>query len=220
MSKLPAPYYVDDYCTIYNSDCREILPLLPKVDLVLTDPPYGIAQHNNNLPGRTKFDPIEGDVSEMDLGFLLNYQSEIVSFGANCYPRQLPIRGRWICWDKRVNPKADAMLGSPFELAWANKTSGFDKIIRLMHGGVVNKDGREGKRFHPTQKPVALFRQILEWYPHCEVVADPFMGSGTTLVAAKALGRKAIGIEIERKYCDIAVKRLRQEVLDFGGQAA
>jgi DNA modification methylase len=207
------PYYDHNGITIYHGDCREVLPQIEKVDLVLTDPPYGISQHINNPPGRTQFAPIIGDDAPPDLRGILTYPAHVVSFGANCYPDQLPFRGRWICWDKRVNPKADAMLGSPFELAWTNKSSGFDIMIRLMHGGVVNQDRREGSRFHPTQKPVGLFRQIMEIFPDAQAILDPFMGSGTTLVAAKNLGRRAIGIELEEKYCEIAAKRLAQEVL-------
>ena len=106
------------------------------------------------------------------------------------------------------------MLGSPFELAWSNQTIGFDRMIRVLHGGVVNADG--GKRVHPTQKPLAVFRQIILWYSDegCTVL-DPFMGSGTTLRAAKDLGRKAIGIEIEERYCEIAAQRMSQSVLAF-----
>ena len=106
------------------------------------------------------------------------------------------------------------MLGSPFELAWRNIDHGYDTMIRLMHGGVVNAD-RDGKRFHPTQKPAQLMIRIMKLYPGAETICDPFMGSGTTLVAAKQLGRKAIGIEIEEKYCEIAVRRLSQEMLPF-----
>lgn len=210
-------YYQDDYCTIYHGDCREILPTLPKVDLLLTDPPYGIGYNaqKSNLPNSNVFQDIAGDDQEPDLThiFELDVDVDLVVFGANNFTRQLPHRGRWICWDKRVDPKADAMLGSPFELAWRNKKSGFDKIIRLMHGGVVNQDHRQIGRVHPTQKPVGLMATIIKWYPEAETILDPFMGSGTTLRAAKDLGRKAIGIEIEEKYCEIAAKRLSQEVL-------
>jgi DNA modification methylase len=214
------PYYQDEQATIYLGDCREILPQLEKVDLVLTDPPYGIGYNaqKSNLPNSKNFEDIIGDEKEPDLTHIweLNSTADLIVFGANNFPRQLPHRGRWICWDKRVNPKADAMLGSPFELAWCNKKSGFDRIIRLMHGGVVNQDHRQIDRVHPTQKPVALMRTILEWYPAVQSIVDPYLGSGTTLLAAKNLGRKAIGIEIEEKYCEIAVRRLRQSVLPFG----
>lgn len=220
---LPTPYYQDEFSTIYHGDCREILPLLEPVDLVLTDPPYGIGYNakKSNLPNSKIFNDIIGDDREPDLNHLfeLSQESNLVVFGANNFPTQLPHRGRWICWDKRVNPKADAMLGSPFELAWCNKKSGFDRIVRLMHGGVVNQDHRQIGRVHPTQKPVGLFITIIKWYADANIILDPYLGSGTTLVAAKNLGRKAIGIELEEEYCEIAVKRLRQGVLPLGGAA-
>ena len=213
---MPKPYYEHGGITIYHGDCREILPELVTPDLIITDPPYGINYRGNTLSIRKKVGigkvEIVGDDKEPELGFVLNMSCDVVAFGANNYPRQLPHRGRWICWDKRVDPKADKMLGSPFELAWRNVDHGFDKMIRIMHGGVVNADGR-GKRYHPTQKPISLITRIIQMYPSAIYIADPFMGSGTTLRAAKDLGRKAIGIEIEERYCEIAANRLRQEVL-------
>ena len=210
------PYYQDDAVTIYHGDCREILPHLEPVDLVLTDPPYGIS-YKGCPASKSKglgviHEGIIGDEELMDLRFILNIDCDVVSFGANNYPEQLPHRGRWICWDKRVDENADRMLGSPFELAWRNIDHGFDTMIRIMHGGVVNADGH-GKRHHPTQKPVKLMSRLLALYPNAHTILDPFMGSGTTLRAAKDLGRKAIGIEIEEKYCEIAANRMTQEVL-------
>ena len=213
------PYYEHGGITIYHGDCREILPQLDPVDLVLTDPPYGINYKGDN-PSKSKglgviHDGLVGDDKLMDLRFILNMDCDVVSFGANNYPEQLPHRGRWICWDKRVNENADRMLGSPFELAWRNINHGFYVMIRIMHGGVVNADGY-GRRFHPTQKPIALMSRILNLYPDDNTILDPFLGSGPTLIAAKNLGRRGIGIEIEEKYCEIAAKRLAQEVLPLG----
>jgi site-specific DNA-methyltransferase (adenine-specific) len=211
---LPKPYYEEDGIVIYHADCRDILPHLPKVDLVLTDPPYGINAVNRPQPGAIQYAAIVGDDAIMDLRFIFAIGDAQVVFGANCFPDQLPHRGRWLVWDKRVDARADAMLGSPIELAWTSRRSGFDWICRLQHGGVVNADRKESvARFHPTQKPVDLMAWTLSKYPEASIILDPFMGSGTTLRAAKDLGRKAIGIEIEEKYCEIAVKRLAQEVL-------
>lgn len=206
------PYHREPGGCIFCADCLDILPLIPErsIDLCLTDPPYGIGWVGSNASTR-EWTGLINDDGELDLSQILRMNCPIVSFGANCYPSQLPHRGRWICWDKRVDPKADAMLGSPFELAWTNRISGFDKIYRVMHGGVVNSDG--GKRVHPTQKPIKLFEMILKDYPKSDLILDPFLGSGTTAVAAKQLGRKYIGIEIEEKYCKIAVQRLAQEEL-------
>jgi len=210
------PYYEHNGITIYHGDAREIFPTLDTPDLILTDPPYGIDY--KGCPASKKknigliHDGIQGDAELMDLRFVLRADCEVVSFGANNYPEQLPHRGRWICWDKRTCENADRMLGSPFELAWQNRDHGYYTMIRIMHGGVVNAD-RTGKRVHPTQKPLALMHRIIDLYPKCETITDPFMGSGTTLRAAKDRGRKAIGIEIDEKYCEIAARRLAQEVL-------
>lgn len=92
------------------------------------------------------------------------------------------------------------------------RTSGYDKIVRKLHGGVVNADG--GRRVHPTQKPSGLFSQIIsDLYDKNESIIDPFMGSGSVLLAAKIEGKTAVGIEIDERYCEAAAKRLSQGVL-------
>lgn len=207
------PYYQDDAVTLYHGDCREILPTLGRFDLLLTDPPYGIAWQGH--PGSERnWNAISGDETT-DLAVWICSQvqgdQDAVIWGANNFPQALPHNGRWICWDKRLTEAADKMLGSAFELAWQNKRSGFDVMLRVLHGGVVNADG--GKRFHPTQKPVPLFRMVLGRYAKATTILDPFAGSGTTGVAAKLEGRKATLIEMEERYCEIAANRLSQGVL-------
>ena len=206
------PYFEDADVVIYHGDCRDILPTLGPVDLVLTDPPYGIGWKGHSASTH-EWGGMANDTGDLDLRFILEMPCAVVAFGANCYPNQLPHRGRWICWDKQtIDGATDAMLGSPFELAWSNQVSGFDRIIRVLSGGVINADS--GKRFHATQKPLAVFRQIILWYSgDAATILDPFMGSGTTLRAAKDLGRKAIGIEIEERYCEIAAMRMAQGVM-------
>jgi site-specific DNA-methyltransferase (adenine-specific)/modification methylase len=198
--------------TLYLGDCREIAPGLEKVDAVITDPPYGIGykSHLGNL-GAQEFNEIANDHGELDLRFILQFARHVLAFGANCYPEQLPHRGRWLCWDKRtIDGAADRMMGSPFELAWSNKVSGYDKIIRVLHGGVVNADGA-GPRVHPTQKPISVMRQAIDWAASDAVtILDPFMGSGSTGVAAMNLGRRFIGIEIEPRYFDVACRRIEE----------
>jgi site-specific DNA-methyltransferase (adenine-specific) len=198
--------------TLYLGDCREILPTLGKVDAVVTDPPYGIGykSHLGNL-GAQEFDEIANDRGELDLRPILQLAENVLAFGANCYPDQLPHRGRWLCWDKRtIDGAADRMMGSPFELAWSNKVSGYDKIVRVLHGGVVNADGA-GPRVHPTQKPIAVMRQAIDWAAtDAKTILDPFMGSGTTGVACANLGRAFIGIEIDPGYFDIACRRIEE----------
>ena len=207
------PYYQDDLCIIYHADCRNVEITNFGADLLLTDPPYGISYEHPATKG--KWNQIENDdsliVAEWVVSRSMMFKDAVI-FGANYFPELLPHRGRWVCWDKRITEAADKMLGSPFELAWMNKTSGFDVMIRKLHGGVVNADG--GKRIHPTQKPSGLFRQIIERVaPEANCVVDPFMGSGSVLLASKLEGKKAIGIEIEEKYCEGAAKRLEQGVL-------
>jgi len=199
-------YYENELVTIYHGDCLEILPELPKVDLVLTDPPYGI-DYKTPLPNNTDWGYIANDTGDFDLSFLFGIDAEKIIFGANNFPHLLPHRGRWICWYKR-GVGAEKALGSAFELAWTSKISGFERLYHIVHGGFINADG--GKRFHPTQKPVKLFLSILSDWGETNIILDPFLGSGTTAVAAMLLNRKCIGIEIEEKYCEIAAKRCEQ----------
>jgi len=208
------PYYETELGKLYHGDSLEIMPGLEPVDLVLTDPPYGIDYRGCNESKRKGLGVIHngiiGDDKLMDLKFILNMDCDVVSFGANKYPEQLPHRGRWICWDKRVLEVSDKMFGVPFELAWTNAISGLDVMIRVMHGGVVNSDS--GKRLHPTQKPTALMVRILnEIYDKSQFVLDPFLGSGTTAIACERLNRRWIGIEIEERYCEIAAQRIENE---------
>jgi DNA modification methylase len=216
------PYYADESVTIYHGDCRDILPSLPKVDLVRTDPPYGIAYSSQrmNYPNATRFGNITGDEGAELAEWAIAQFSQpttLVLWGANNFPWLLPYGGVWLCWDKRVVERADRIFGWPIELAWVNRKKGKAHIYRIQHGGVVNADGKNTPRYHPTQKPVTLFSRVLQDYEG-EPVLDPFMGSGTALVAALKLGRKAIGIELEERYCEIAANRCRQMVMQWEQQ--
>jgi site-specific DNA-methyltransferase (adenine-specific)/modification methylase len=197
-------------CTLYHGDCREVLPLLPACDLILTDPPYGIG-YVATTPNATKHAAIVGDDALMDLRFIFSTEAIVITWGANNYPELLPHRGRWICWDKRGGIEAaDRMLGSPFELAWSSVDHGYNKMIRLLHGGVVNADAANAKREHPTQKPIKLMEVCLAMHPKAATVCDPFMGTGTTGVACVNLGKAFVGIECERQYFDVACRRIEQ----------
>ena len=199
--------------TLYLGDCRDILPTLGKVDAVVTDPPYGIAYSTKGLQsaGAQQFKPIEGDETELSFDHIFGLACPKIIFGANNFPHQLPHRGRWICWDKRGgNVTADRAFGSPFELAWEDRTSGHYRMIRIMHGGYVNADGRGIARVHPTQKPIALMSRCVGFMPKAQTILDPYMGSGTTGVACAGLGRKFIGIEIDEDYFNIACERIRK----------
>ena len=210
---MPDSYYEDDHVVIYHGDCKELLPDLV-FDVVVTDPPYGI-NYKQTIKGARDYEKILGDETSDLARWLIAevHPTPMLVFGINHFADCLPVAGRWICWDKRVVETADKMIGSPFELAWINNKqdkSGY--MIRLQHGGIVNADNHNEKRQHPTQKPVKLMRRCIQYMPE-GVALDPFMGSGSTLRAAKDLGRKAIGIEIDEKYCEIAAKRMGQEVL-------
>jgi hypothetical protein len=206
------PYYQDKLTTIYHGDCREILPSLMKVDLVLTDPPYGIS-HPTNYKSRgrgaiaecTDYSPVYCDDKPFDPSFL-DFKKPLCLFGANYYADKLPPSSGWIVWDKERPHELDQ---STAELAWTNFVKGV-RVFHYLWNGCMRKGGEE--LVHPTQKPVALIRWILtlKWTPSEGVILDPFMGSGATLVAAKQLKRNSIGIEIEEKYCEIAAKRLKR----------
>ncbi|TSA51334.1 MAG: site-specific DNA-methyltransferase [Actinobacteria bacterium] len=202
---LPTPYYDDGHgMVIYHADCRDILPHLPKVDLVLTDPPYGI-----DFAGQpTKWQRAKGMMSDSwdaepfeDMAMIPCAGEHAIIWGGNYY--KLPTSRSWLCWYK---PDAPPSMGS-FELAWTN----LGKNTRMIsHSISATNQERVG---HPTQKPLAVISWCLSFTPDAYTILDPFMGSGTTLRAAKDLGRQCIGIEIEEKYCEIAVRRLGQEVL-------
>lgn len=194
---LPAPYYRDDYATIYCADCRAILPELEPVDLVLTDPPYP-----SYLQDRYKY-----QIGGID--FLKSITCPQIIFWTPAAPFPLDYTGCF-AWDKAVG------TNTQFELIYMRGIGHGYRILRhYRHNNALNagwcSDISTG---HPSQKPIRLIRQLLE-LDQFSLILDPFMGSGTTLVAAKNLGRKAIGIEIEEKYCAIAVKRLKQECLPF-----
>ena len=216
------PFYKTGEIEIYLGDCRDVMPQLPIFDVLLTDPPYGADVDVSRYAGARcvrKYEQFKNEDRPIDFSFLFNYGLIQVVFGANNWPQQLPFnpkRDGWICWDKRTVDSS--MLGSPFELAVVIGRRNYD-LIRIQHGGAINADSLKGNnepRFHPTQKPVGLMQRILRSKFMGNSVCDPFMGSGTTLIAAKRLSKSAIGIEIEEKYCEIAAKRLSQEVLDFG----
>lgn len=222
---LPKPYYHDPVAgiTIYHGDCREILPHLEPVDLVLTDPPYGIALDTDNSrfsggtagnmakrgngAGTANGKPIANDSKPFDPSFLTDYGQHQIIWGWHCFPDKLP-RGTCLVWLKR-NDEAFGSFLSDAETAWMSKGHGVYCKRDLSNNAIANE------RAHPTQKPESLMQWCLSFFPNAQTILDPFMGSGTTLRAAKDLGRKAIGIEIEEKYCEIAVNRLRQEVLNL-----
>jgi site-specific DNA-methyltransferase (adenine-specific)/modification methylase len=139
-----------------------------------------------------------------------------ILFGANHYCSRLPDASRWLMWDKLDGLTSKRAIGfndqADGELAWSN-LGGPARIHRQRWAGAMKSgEDKQTRRRHPTEKPVELMRWCIQQCP-AGVVLDPFMGSGTTLRAAKDLGRKSIGVELEERYCEIAAKRLGQEVL-------
>ena len=196
--------------TLYLGDCLEILPTLPKVDAVITDPPYGIGYSHGvgggKLARSTQFDhhPIVNDDRPFDPAPWLTF-AKVILWGANHYASRLPDSPSWLTWDKRdgicSNDQADC------EHAWSN-LGGPARIKRHLWNGMLKDSERGITRVHPTQKPIAVMTWCIEQAGMPETILDPYMGSGTTGVACINLGRKFIGIEIEPKYFDIAVERI------------
>jgi site-specific DNA-methyltransferase (adenine-specific) len=222
------PYYQDDAVTIYHGDCREVLPTLEaeSVDLVLTDPPY-FQPATHYVPSRAEGAPKKsiGDMSILELAFKIwcddmartvkatstiyffcDGQSYPLAFTA-LYPHAKRVRP--LIWDKILSFNGYTWRHQHELIAWAEMKdaervpTGDGDILR--HRAVLLKH-----REHPAQKPVELCSELIGKHA-AAIILDPFMGSGTTLRAAKDLGRKAIGIEIEEQYCEIAAKRMQQE---------
>ena len=200
------PYYEDKQAgiVIYCGDCREILPQLDvKVDLCLTDPPYGIGADKKNAHSSIRDNPKWQDdwdyLQPEALTMAIALGKNAAVWGGNYY--QLPPTSAWLAW---LKPQASTGFSlADFELCWTNGT--FAARCKTFN----RRDGN----VHPTQKPVEVMEWAASFFPEARTILDPFLGSGTTAVAAKILGRKCIGIEIEEKYCEIAVKRLAQSVM-------
>ena len=211
-------YYSDDAVAIAHADCRDVLPLLEPVDLVLTDPPYGIDLDTSNHKYKHGISrpKLLGDTG-VDLAPIVSLGIPSILWGGNCFASQLPDFPGWLCWNKTVRDGA-GIRQADMELAWTNFVRRPRAKQHLWIGAY--RDSESGERaLHPTQKPVALMAWcigVADEYINAQTILDPFMGSGTTLRAAKDLGRKAIGIEIEERYCEIAANRMAQSVMELG----
>jgi site-specific DNA-methyltransferase (adenine-specific) len=205
---------------LWHGDCREVLPLLHGVDALVSDPPYGIAyQHSGggraapgarNPPVRNEKMPIANDDAAFDPAHLLGFPSVLI-FGADHYRERLPAGGTLVAWDKScgIGP-ADSFADAEF--AWTNARVKRNVLRFLWKGVACEKAGEEnGKRYHPTQKPVGLMQRCIELLPEAAVICDPYMGSGSTGVAALRLGRRFVGVELDRRYFDVACERIENE---------
>ena len=206
------PYYDEDGITIYHGDCRDtVSEVAPIPGLLLTDPPYGIDYTGGN--GQK----VHGDAEAFDPRWLLAY-GRCVIWGADNFAHLLPPSRGWIVWskiqDQALIDGRSRMASSPVELAWSNVTTNPELFNHYWAGGGFHRVSEVGEHYHPTQKPAALMRWIVDrWTKPGELVFDPYMGSGPVALACHQLGRRYIGIEIEERYCEIAVKRLAQGVL-------
>lgn len=219
------PYYEHQGITIYHGDCREILPELSRFDLLLTDPPYGVGEASGKNKTRGCITAFAGakntfiksrdygdeswDNAPIDQSVIddaVSLCKKAIIWGGNYY--SLPPSPSWLVWDKRngANDFADC------ELAWSNLGCAVRKIEHLWNG-MLRKDNEE--RFHPTQKPLGVMSWCVSLSKVTGTVLDPFMGSGTTLLAAKLHGLTAVGIEMSEKYCEIAAMRLSQDSLFY-----
>ena len=208
------PYYQKGSIVIYNNDCLEVMKQFKDktFNLILTDPPKrhkqamgrggGVTKHINYTP--FKWDnqiPPREYFNEM-----FRVSEDQIIFGGNYFVEYLRNSSCWLVWDKDNGKTSFADC----ELCWTSFKGAIRKFKWRWNGMLQEDMKHKEKRYHPTQKPVGLLLQILERYP-AKTILDPFMGSGSTLIAARKLGIDAIGIEMNKEYCDIAVKRLEKE---------
>ena len=214
------PFYESDGMTIYHGDCREILPTL-NADVMVTDPPYGIGLRNGDVDGHRskRWNKVAGDHDSTVAMFAIEWADikdiPIIVFASPWNPWGGSPRNQ-IVWDKGGAVGGGGDIKTCLKRSW--------ELIQVYRNGPLN-GGRDESvwRFpivpadtaqHICAKPVALMQKLLVKFTRDnDVCVDPFMGSGSTLVAAKLAGRRGIGIEVEERYCELAAKRLAQWVL-------
>jgi DNA modification methylase len=186
-------------CTLYLGDCMDIMPTLGKVDAVVTDPPYGIGiTKSQRLAVSRGMGGKSWDNQPADVSNILKLNVPTIIWGGNYF--DLPPHRSPLVWDKN-NAGRDF---ADFELAWSN----LDMAARRIIFRPMNMDG--GKQ-HPTQKPIAVMEWCINFIPKdSQIILDPFMGSGSTIVACARLGRRGIGIELDKEYFEIACKRVEE----------
>jgi len=223
---MPKPYYQDDLVTLYHGDCLEITDWL-EADVLVTDPPYGIniEQRFGSWYGVTervrKKSVIQNDknASARDLVLELWKDKPAVVFGSWRTPRPEKTQHRLI-WHKQgqtPGPTNAPFMTQDEEIYILGK--GFVSTSPPMRSVIYTKENRStevARIGHPTPKPVGLMETLIK---RCDdgIIADPFAGSGATLLAARNLGRQVIGVEMEEKYCEVIAKRMQQQSFDFGG---
>lgn len=202
------PVIIGD-ATLYLGDCAEVLPLIGKVDAVITDPPYGISRdgqkRTTSKHGGRKAYEFKGWDGERPadevFDAILRAADKHVIWGGNYFADLLPPTMRWLVWDK-----GQRIGQSDGELAWTS----MQKALRIftMNRVEIMLDGA----VHPTQKPIKLMAWSIDQVGAADLILDPFMGSGTTGVAAVQMGRKFIGIERDPAYFEICCERIGRAV--------
>jgi len=219
------PYYSDDFVTLYHGDCTQIAEWLVG-DVLVTDPPYGIGWPSGSMHAAGKHMRVansvnnDEDTSIRDTALAMWGKKPAVVFGSWRQPRPQDTKHRLIWHKTESYPgfRTSAFYPSEEEIyilgsGWVGKpTPNVFITSELRSGGA----GLVAKIGHPTPKPVGLMERLLLKCPE-GLISDPFAGSGSTLVAARQLLRKSIGVEMEESYCEIIAKRLQQGVLDFDG---
>lgn len=198
--------------TLYCGDCMDILPTLSKVDAVITDPPYGIGAGKASFKNGTRKNAPKYDYGDWDasapsaelINSVVCSGNTAILWGGNYFA--LPASRCWLVWDKGI---PSTMTYAMAELAWTN----MDAVVSVHKTVWIGANAKDSDgRLHPTQKPITVMRWCIEKSGNPQTILDPFMGSGTTGVAAIQLGRSFIGIEREPKYFEIACKRIEQAV--------
>ena len=191
-----------------------------KADMVFTDPPYGMdldtdyskLTSKNSFASGKKHSKVIGDDKEYDPTHIFNlfgYCKEILLWGADYYRKYIPEGGSWFCWDKRIDESSDKGFGSNFELLWS-KTNHKRYMLRYKWFGFFT-GGEKREYLHPTQKPIRVLEQIITPYSKDNaLITDLFLGSGSTMVASHQLNRKCYGMEIDPKYCQVIIDRMRK----------
>ena len=219
-------YYQDDHVTLYHGDSLDILPAIDGITAIVSDPPYGINYRSTSSRSvsakASNWKPIAGDSKPFSPQHMLGYP-RVVLFGGNHFADKLPASPGWLIWDKLNGLTSKRHLGfneqADCEMVWTN----INRPARLFSHrwmGMLKDSEKDEARLHPTQKPIVLMRWVLTHTTNQDdLICDPYAGSGSTLVAAKDLGRKVIGIELDEQYCEIIAKRCAQDVFDFGALA-
>lgn len=215
------PYYQDEFVTLYHGDCMDSLEKWTTADVLVTDPPYGISWSQREYASDNQTKNVianDGDTAIRDAALKAWGKRPWIVFGSWKAPRPADTKTRLIWHKTGSNPgPLNAAFMSNDEEIYVS-AGGFRKSSPPLRSVITTNESRstQVQRIgHPTPKPVGLMEILVDRCPP-GVIADPFAGSGATLIAAKNLGRKAVGVEMEEKYCEIIAKRCAQDVLDFG----